>query len=149
MKTHLLRLTSYPAPRARSRSSSPALPSEITTDGVYKLQGRIRRGFVSRRYWEFHVHGAGTRADPVPRERSVGRTGSVLRVQPSASGGITDLLSPDPPARHAPVCGSHAFRQLSPGSPHAFAAAMHHPCAPRGPVFGARGAGALSRVESN
>ena len=46
----LLRLTSYPAAEARRSPPSPRLPSEIVTGGVYKLQGRIHRGLLSRGY---------------------------------------------------------------------------------------------------
>lgn len=46
----LLRLTSYLVRAIRdSRPSSPR-PSEIVTGGVYKLQGHIHRGLMSRRY---------------------------------------------------------------------------------------------------
>ena len=46
----LLRLTSYPGAEARGSPLSPRRPSEIVTGGVYKLQGHIHRGLVSRRY---------------------------------------------------------------------------------------------------
>jgi hypothetical protein len=127
----LLRLASYPAAEARRSPSSPRLPSETVTGGVYKLQGRIHRGLLSRRYWGFLVRGAVARAGPSPRDHAVQRARTVLRVRPRPSEGITDLLSPGPPARRAPVLGSHRFRQLSRSSRQRFAAAMHHSCAPR------------------
>ncbi|KAI5176500.1 hypothetical protein NEFER02_2239, partial [Nematocida sp. LUAm2] len=46
----LLRLTSYLAAETRSLHPSSLQPSEIVTGGVYKLQGHIHCGLLSRSY---------------------------------------------------------------------------------------------------
>jgi len=46
----LLRLTSYLIHFIQSRDSSSYEPSEIVTDGVYKLQGHIHNGLMNHCY---------------------------------------------------------------------------------------------------
>ena len=89
----LLRLTSYLAQCARSRSSSSTAPSETVTDGVNKPQGQIRHGFLNHRYWEFRVRG--NLPSPVPQHHFfIFNMLIVLRVLPKAPRGITDLPLP-------------------------------------------------------
>jgi hypothetical protein len=46
----LLRLTSYLIQFIQSRNSSSSEPSEIVTDGVYKLQGHIHNALMKHCY---------------------------------------------------------------------------------------------------
>ena len=85
------------------RSHRALWQSVVATGGVYKGQGRDRRGLMTRAYWEFLVHVQQLQC-PIPSTKRVQRVTwafrpgrlddlfSVARVRPRTSKGITDLL---------------------------------------------------------